>query len=156
MRSECPHETIGKRRHWPQPIVAQTFEDAVRGADIVCCCTDAREPLLRHEWLIPGAHVSSVGSGAEVDSGTVAAASVLVEWRGAVTNPPPAGARELQGCTPDVVTELGEVLAGVRPGRRDDDEITLFKSTGHVVEDTAAALVYRRAATRGVGTFTNL
>ena len=90
---------------------SDTFETAVRGADIVCCCTDAREPVIRHAWLSNGAHVGSVGIGAELDNATVQAGTVFVEWRGAVTNAPPAGAVELQGLDPSRVTELGEVLA---------------------------------------------
>jgi ornithine cyclodeaminase/alanine dehydrogenase-like protein (mu-crystallin family) len=133
-------------------IVADSFEEAVRGADVVCCCTDADEPIVDVDWLAPGVHVGSVGSGAEVGADAVAAASVFVEWRGAVTNPPPAGAAELQHLDADAVTEIGEVLAGTRAGRH-DDELTLFKSTGHAVEDVAAAdLVYRRALATRTGT----
>jgi ornithine cyclodeaminase/alanine dehydrogenase-like protein (mu-crystallin family) len=87
-----------------------------------------------------------------VDEATVAASRVFVEWRGAATNPPPAGAVELQGLDPAGVTELGEVLAGTRPGRRSPEEITLYKSTGIAVEDAATArLVYDRAMATGTG-----
>jgi ornithine cyclodeaminase len=82
----------------------------------------------------------------------VAAGNVFVEWRGAATNPPPAGAVELQGLDPATLTEVGEVLAGTRPGRTSPDEITVYKSTGHAVEDAATArLVYDRARAEGVG-----
>ena len=140
-------------RH-PNAVVAASFEDAVRGADVVACCTDARQPILRREWLKPGTHVSSVGGtwGPELDSETIAAGRVFVEWRGAATAPPPAGAAELQGLDPTTLTEVGEVLASTRPGRQSDDEITVYKSTGHAVEDAAAArLVYDRALAEGVG-----
>ena len=140
-------------RH-PLAQAVPSFEDAVRGADVVACCTDAREPILRRDWLQPGVHVSAVGGtfGPELDRETVAAARVFVEWRGAVTNAPPAGAHELQGLDPGSVTEIGEVLAGRRPGRQSRDEITLYKSTGHAVEDAATArLVYDRALDMGVG-----
>ena len=71
----------------------------------------------------------------------------------AATNPPPAGAWELQGFDIDRVTEVGEALSGVRPGRRSASELTVYKSTGHAVEDVAAArLVYDRACADGVGT----
>ena len=142
------------RRH-PRARVATSFEAAVRGADVVACCTDAREPVIRREWLKPGAHVSSVGGtfGPELDADTLAEGSVFVEWRGAATSPPPAGARELQGFDVDRLTEVGEVLSRTRPGRRFADELTVYKSTGHAVEDIAAArLVYDRARAEGVGT----
>ena len=139
----------------PRARAVESFEEAVRGADVVACCTDARQPILRREWLSPGAHVSAVGGtfGPELDAETVAASNVFVEWRGAVTNAPPAGAQELQGLDPQSVTEVGEVIAGTRPGRRSADEITLYKSTGHAVEDAATArLVYDRALAMGAGT----
>jgi ornithine cyclodeaminase/alanine dehydrogenase-like protein (mu-crystallin family) len=138
----------------PLAHAASSFEEAVRGADIIACCTDAREPILRRAWLKPGAHVSSVGGtfGPELDPETVAAGNVFVEWRGAATTPPPAGAVELQGLDPAALTEVGEVLAGTRPGRTSPDEITVYKSTGHAVEDAATArLVYDRALAEGVG-----
>jgi alanine dehydrogenase len=140
-------------RH-PRAMMADSFEAAVRGADVVACCTDAREPILSRAWLKPGVHVSSVGGtfGPELDGPTIAAGRVFVEWRGAATNPPPAGAVELQGLDPAGITEVGEVLAGTRPGRLSDDEITIYKSTGHAVEDAAAArIVYDRAKADGAG-----
>jgi alanine dehydrogenase len=83
----------------------------------------------------------------------VCSGRVFVEWRGAVTSPPPAGAHDLQGLDPATVTEIGEVLAGTRPGRTARDQLTVYKSTGHAVEDAAAAgLVYRRALDAGAGT----
>ncbi len=140
-------------RH-PRARVAATFEEAVRGADVVACCTDAREPVIRREWLKSGAHVSSVGGtfGPEVDPQIMSTSRVFVEWRGAAMNAPPAGAHELQGMDADKLTEVGEVLAGTRPGRTSEDEITVYKSTGHAVEDAATArLVYDRARAEGVG-----
>jgi alanine dehydrogenase len=140
-------------RH-PLARVVSSFEAAVRGADVVACCTDSREPVIRRDWLKPGVHVSSVGGtfGPEIDPLTVSAARVFVEWRGAATNPPPAGAHELQGLDAEKLTEVGEVLAGTRPGRLSDDEITVYKSTGHAVEDAATArLVYDRARAEGAG-----
>jgi ornithine cyclodeaminase/alanine dehydrogenase-like protein (mu-crystallin family) len=140
-------------RH-PMARVAATFEEAVRGADVVACCTDAREPVIRREWLKAGAHVSSVGGtfGPEIDPDTMAAGKVFVEWRGAATNEPPAGAHELQGLDPTTITEVGEVLAGTKPGRTSEHDLTIYKSTGHAVEDAAtASLVYARALAESAG-----
>jgi alanine dehydrogenase len=140
-------------RH-PSAHAAASFEEAVRGADVVACCTDAREPVIRREWLKPGVHVSSVGGtfGPELDPETLAAGRIFVEWRGAALNPPPAGAHELQGLDAEKLTEVGEVLAGTRPGRTSAAEITVYKSTGHAVEDAATArLVYDRARAEGAG-----
>jgi alanine dehydrogenase len=132
-----------------------SFEEAVRGADVVCACTDAAAPILRLEWLAPGAHVTSVGAsrhGPELDPAIVRTGLLVVESRVAFS-PYPAGAHELQGLDPDVAVELGEILSGRHPGRTADDQITVYKSMGHAVEDAAAAgLVYRRARADGVGT----
>jgi len=135
--------------------VADTFEAAVRGADVVCCCTDAAEPILRREWLSPGVHVTSVGSnvkGGELDRETVRAGLLTVESRAGFL-PPPAGSAELQGLDPESAVELGELLAGTRPGRTSSEQVTVYKSMGHAVEDAAAAgLVYRTALALGAGT----
>jgi alanine dehydrogenase len=129
-----------------------TIREAVAGADVVLCCTGATTPVVERDWLEPGAHISSVGGshGHEVDAATVAEAEVYVEWLGAVTEPPPAGAHELQGLDPGRVRLLGDVLAGAdRPSRTG---LTLFKSTGHAALDVAAAAVaHRRARAHGLG-----
>lgn len=125
-----------------------SFEEAVRGADVICCCTHASSPILRREWLPSGAHVCSVGAsqeGPELDASTVSAGLLCVESRVAF-EPPPAGSFELQGLDPQAAVELGEVLSGAHEGRTSDDEITVYKSMGHAVEDAAAAaLVLERA-----------
>jgi ornithine cyclodeaminase/alanine dehydrogenase-like protein (mu-crystallin family) len=136
-------------------IAVLSFEEAVRGADVVCACTDAGEPVLRAQWLAPGTHVTSVGAssqGPELDPETVESGLLVVESRVAF-EPYPAGAYELQGLDPDSAAELGEILAGTREGRSSPEQITVYKSMGHAVEDAAAVgLVYRRALELGLGT----
>jgi alanine dehydrogenase len=139
----------------PRCVVVAGFEEAISGADVVCCCTDAREPITRYEWFDAGTHVTSVGGtfGPEVDAETVRNARVFVEWKGAAEHAPPAGAHELQGRDPATITELGAVIAGLEPGRRNDDEVTLYKSTGSGFEDAVVArVVYDAAAAAAVGT----
>lgn len=119
----------------------ESFEEAVRGADVVCCCTHASEPILRREWIEPGTHICSVGAsqeGPELDDETMRAGLLCVESRVAF-EPPPAGSFELQGLDAAEAVELGEVLAGTREGRTGDEQITVYKSMGHAVEDAAAA-----------------
>jgi alanine dehydrogenase len=136
-------------------VAVESFEEAVGGADVVSACTDASDPVLRADWLSPGTHVTSVGAsrdGPELDQATVTAGLLVVESRVAF-QPYPAGAHELQGLDPDSAAELGEILAGTREGRTSADQITVYKSMGHAVEDAAAAgLVYRQALEQGVGT----
>jgi ornithine cyclodeaminase/alanine dehydrogenase-like protein (mu-crystallin family) len=125
---------------------AASIEDGVRGADAVFCCTGAATPVIRHEWLAPGTHVSSVGGsdGPEIDAATIGAAALFAEWPGAAASAPPAGSHELQGVAAERVTLLGDVLAGRHPGRRTAAELTVFKSTGHAALDVAAAAVATR------------
>jgi ornithine cyclodeaminase/alanine dehydrogenase-like protein (mu-crystallin family) len=128
-----------------------TFEEAVAGADVVCACTSAAEPVLRRDWLDPGTHVTSVGSsmdGPELDRETVTAGLLVIESRVAF-QPPPAGSHELQGLDPSSAVELGEVLSGTHPGRTSADEITVYKSMGHAVEDAAAAALVLKLSSSG-------
>ncbi len=139
-------------------LFCDSFEDAVRGADVVALCTDAAQPVIDAGWLAAGTHVSSVGVGREIDDATMARADrIVVEWRGAAENAPPAGSHELQGMDPASLVEVGEIVAGRAIGRADPDEITVYKSTGHAVEDiAAAALVFERAKASGAGTVVTL
>jgi ornithine cyclodeaminase len=124
-----------------------SFEEAVRGADVVCCCTHADSPVLRRDWLDPGTHVCSVGvgDGPELDEETVHAGLLVVESPAAF-QPFPAGTHELSGLDPSLAVELGQILSGDHPGRTSDEQITVYKSMGHAVEDAAAAaLVLERA-----------
>jgi alanine dehydrogenase len=127
----------------------------VRGADVVHACTHSPEPVVRRAWVAPGTHVGSVGlnpSGAELDDALVDDSTLVVESRESAFAVPPTGAPELAGRDPASATELGEVVAGTRPGRTSADEITLYKSVGVAVQDlAAAALVLAAAKERGAG-----
>lgn len=149
-------------RHFPRAVdlaerhtgavAAASVPEAVEGADLVCCCTDAAEPVLADEWIGSGTHVSSVGSGPELPAALLSRAQLFVESR-AATAPPPAGAVELQGADPESLTEVGDVLAGRSGGRASAESVTVFKSTGHAAEDVAAAaVVMRLAGAHGAGT----
>lgn len=145
------------------PVVAhpvRTYRDALAGAAIACATTPSPEPVIRRPWLAPGTHVTSVGfGGREVDDETVRDALVCVESRGAALAPEPAGTRDLLDPIRDGVvaaghvhTELGELVAGTKPGRRSPDQITLYKSVGVAVQDAAAAaLVIAAARNRSAG-----
>ena len=131
-----------------------TYREALEGAAIACATTHADDPVVRRSWLSPGTHVTSVGfGGREIDDETVRDALVCVESRGAALAPYPAGSRDLlepirAGVIPagHVHTELGELIAGTKPGRRSPEQITLYKSVGVAVQDAAAAALVVAAA----------
>jgi ornithine cyclodeaminase len=137
-------------------VVVGSFQDAVEGADVICACTHATEPVVRRSWLSPGTHVNSVGyntEGREVDAETVRDAVVIVESRAAALAPPPAGSNDLLWPIRDglvgkdhVHAEIGEIVAGIRPGRTSEDQLTLYKSVGVAVQDAAAVALVLAAA----------
>jgi alanine dehydrogenase len=139
----------------PRARAVDSAEDAVRGADVVALVTNAGRPVIDPAWLSPGAHVSSVGykpPDGELPGELARTGHLFVETRRALA-PPPVGCAELEGIEPAAATELGELLLGRAPGRRDAGEITVYKAMGHVVEDIAAAeLVLEAARREGAGT----
>jgi ornithine cyclodeaminase/alanine dehydrogenase-like protein (mu-crystallin family) len=125
---------------------ADSARDAVAEADIICTVTSASEPILKGEWVRPGTHVNLVGSSyaepKEVDSDLVVRSRYIADSREGVLN---QGAEFLKakeaGLVGDehIVAEIGQVLAGEIEGRRSEEEITVYKSLGHVVQDLASA-----------------
>jgi ornithine cyclodeaminase/alanine dehydrogenase-like protein (mu-crystallin family) len=138
----------------PLAKVAHDLEASVRESDVVCLTTSASTPVIDDAWVRPGTHVTSVGfapPGSEVPSSLVDRARIAVETRNAFS-PAPVGCAELAGRDPSAAVELGEVLAGTKPGRRNDDEVTLYKSMGNAMEDMVVAnLVYETAMAVGAG-----
>ena len=141
--------------------LSNSAQDAVRGADVVVTATSSREPVLERDWLAPGTHVNAVGastpSAREIDTATVAASALFPDSRESLRNE--AGEFQLaiqEGLIAGeehVRAELGEVLAGLKPGRQSDDELTLFRSLGLAVEDLAAAVTaVATAQSEGIGT----
>ena len=122
--------------------VAASAEAAVAAADIVCTVTPAAEPILKGGWLAPGTHVNVVGSSfagpAEVDSELVVRSRFVADYRDGVLR---QGAEFLiakaAGLVGDehVVAEIGEVLSGKLAGRQSPEQITVYKSLGHIVQD---------------------
>jgi len=123
-------------------------KEAVRGADVVVVATSATTPILKGEWLSPGMHLNAVGATRpnwrELDDDCVVRAKLFVESREAASKE--SGDVIAAG---KIFAELGEVIAGARPGRESADEITLYKSVGVAIEDVVAAdLAFRRAGAK--------
>jgi alanine dehydrogenase len=140
--------------------VVSSAEDTVRGADLVVTVTTAKEPVLELEWLKPGAHINAVGSHRpdlrEIDGTTLARSKVVVDSREAVMaecGDILLAIKENSITENSIHAEIGEVLAGTKPGRTSADEITLYKSVGIAIQDVAAAhLIYHKALEKKVGT----
>jgi len=141
--------------------VADSVEEAVRDADIIVTTTNSKEPILRREWIKPGAHINAVGSSIatarELDSATMAAASLFVDRRESTVNESGDYLFALREGAIDekhIRAELGELLIGTATGRKSPDEITLFKSLGLAIEDLAsAAFIFDKVERTGGGTF---
>jgi ornithine cyclodeaminase/alanine dehydrogenase-like protein (mu-crystallin family) len=134
--------------------VADSAEAAARAADILVTVTDSPTPVINREWLRPGTHVNAVGASRpaawEIDPRIYADAIAFCDRRESLQAEAgdylQAVAKEFIPSV-DAVGELGELVAGKRPGRTSGDQITLFRSLGLAIEDLAAAeFVVARAA----------
>ena len=138
--------------------LAETAEECVRGTDIVTTVTPSRTPIVRDEWVSPGMHFNCIGADApgkqEMDPRILKRAYLVIDdWEqashsGEINVPLSKGeiVRE------DVDAEIGEIVAGNKPGRASDDQITVFCSTGLALQDCLTAkLVYEAANREGVG-----
>ncbi len=140
-------------------LPAKTVEQAVRGAEVVVTVTPSHEPLVRPDWVAPGTHVTAVGSDGpekqELEVGVLSKADKVVADSldqcirlGEIHHAIEAGVLRRA----DVYAELGEIAAGMKPGRERDDEITIADLTGVGVQDAAVAnVVVDIALRRGMG-----
>jgi ornithine cyclodeaminase/alanine dehydrogenase-like protein (mu-crystallin family) len=125
---------------------ASAVPEAVAEADIICTVTSATEPILKGAWVRPGTHLNLVGSShavpVEVDDDLVVRSRFIADSREGVLA---QGAEFLRakraGLIGDhhIVAEIGQVLSGEITGRRAPEEITVYKSLGHIVQDLASA-----------------
>lgn len=133
---------------------ASDVQQAIKGAGIICTLTSASEPILHGADVAPGVHVNVVGSSGpspvEIDDTLVAKSRFIVDHREHVLvhGAEFLHARQSGAIGVDhIVAEIGEVLSGAKPGRTSPNEITLYKSLGHAVQDIAAtAWLYENAA----------
>ncbi|WP_142804920.1 MULTISPECIES: ornithine cyclodeaminase family protein [Tepidiphilus] len=156
VRAFC--ETMA-RRTGRQFVPAESVEAAVRGADVVVTVTTSPKPVLDADWLSEGVHLNAAGSNSlarqELPEKAVLRADLIcVDSREVALRE--AGdllpALEKGRTRPGLWAELGEVIAGMRPGRAHERQITLFESQGMAIQDLAvAALVLERARERGLG-----
>jgi ornithine cyclodeaminase len=139
------------------PVVpAASAEDAVKGSDIVVTITTSATPVFDGEWIAPGTHVNAAGSNSllrqEIDEATVRKCDpIVVDSR-------PSAIKEAGDLLPALekgrihaggLTELGEVIAGIRPGRTSAGQVTLFESQGMAMQDLIIAAKLLELARQG-------
>ena len=134
---------------------------AVREADVILTATQSRAPLLRREWLKPGAHISCVGADMsgkqEVDENILAAARVFGDDAAQCFSVGECEAAVKAGLLCELAGEMGAVIEGAVPGRTDDEQITVFDSTGIALQDLASATaILQKAEKLNIGTVTEL
>jgi len=153
-RAQAYAGEMGGRLGIPVHVAASPAE-AVRRADVVCTATTSTTPVFDDADVRPGTHINAVGAYTpqmrEVPTETVLRARVVIDHRTASLAE--AGdllipIREGRMTEEHIWAELGEIVAGLKPGRLSPDEITLFKSVGVAVQDVAAAAAVLEAARR--------
>jgi len=141
-------------------VPAASAEDAVRGSDVIVTITTSPKPLFDADWLAAGTHITAAGSNSlarqELSEAAVRRADLICVDARDVAQREAGDLMPLleKGRTqPGRWVELGEVVAGIRPGRAGADQITLFESQGMAIQDLAVAIgVLARARERGLGT----
>lgn len=135
-------------------VVARTAREAVSAADIVVTATPVRSPIVERAWVKDGTHVNAIGADApgkqELFTEMLRAAKIVVDdlrqasHSGEINVPWQAGIVGER----DIYTSLGEIVAGLKPGRESVSEITVFDSTGLAVQDIMTAKVILEEAVR--------
>jgi alanine dehydrogenase len=144
-------------------VAADDLDAAVRASDVCVTCTPSRTPILGRAPVAAGTFIAAIGADSEnkqeIEPALMASCAIVVDLlEQAATIGDLHHAIRAGAMTPgDVRAELGQVVAGLRPGRCSDDEIVIFDSTGMALEDAAAAAaVYERAVRAGRGLEVNL
>jgi alanine dehydrogenase len=130
----------------------------VRGADVVVTVTPARAPIVMDEWIAAGTHIAAVGADKkgdqELEGTLLTRARIFVDDIRQCRTDGEINVPLSQGliAEADIAGEIGQVITGRNPGRRSDDDITIFDSTGIALQDSATVpLEYERALAAGVG-----
>ncbi|MEE9217835.1 MAG: alanine dehydrogenase [Acidobacteriota bacterium] len=164
VRRETAEALAKDMRSWGITIhLAASARECVEAADVVVTATPARHPVVEAEWVKPGTHINAIGADApgkqELESKLLTRARVIVDDReqafhGGEVNVP---LKEGLLLREQIHATLGEVVAGKKPGRENDEQITIFDSTGLAIQDLAVSrLAYDRCRERGLGTKVDL
>lgn len=141
-------------------VMASTAKAAVEQADILITTTRGKGSLVEAAWVQPGTHIVAIGTDVqgkqEFEPGIFRNAKIVNDSiaqctiKGETWHPLNSNIITLE----DIHGEIGEILLGKKPGRENDEEITIFDSTGMAIQDnTTSAQIYRNALENRVGTF---
>ena len=157
-----------RRESYARDMLAQTgialkpvpsVNDAVANADIVITATNSPEPVLLKEHLRPGQHIIAVGIKSEIHPAAIAACRIIADGKQTAIEDGKFSLALKAGAVSesDMQVEIGDIIAGKHPGRLNDDEITLFDSSGLAIQDVICAhYVFEKARQAGKGTWVNL
>jgi alanine dehydrogenase len=141
----------------------KTIEQAVRGSDIIVTATPSRKPLVKDSWVSSGVHINCIGADApgkqEVELKLIKRAKIVIDdleqalHSGEINVPISQGSFSKK----NIYAEIGDILVGSKAGRTNENEITLFSSTGLAIQDSVTAkLVYDKAINQGIGKWIEL
>lgn len=152
-------ESMAAQLGIPVSVVGST-QEVIEGSDVFALATTASTPIVNGDWIKPGTHINAIGSHApgvrELDTKTVVNSKIICDQvaaciaeAGDIQIPIEEGALKES----DIYGEIGELIDGSKPGRENDQEITLFKSVGLSIQDISTAYhVYQKALEQGIGT----
>lgn len=140
---------------------AGSVEEATDGADLIVTVTNSKAPVLKREWVSPGAHICAVGTSvrtsSEIEPELIAVSRLFVDRIESAKNEAGEYLNAVAAGLIDeshILAEVGELVTGRKQGRQNFEEITLFKSLGLAMEDVASArYLYARAQAEGKGSW---
>lgn len=141
-------------------VSVSNVKAAAEDVDVIVTTTPSRKPIVSGNWIAPGTHINCIGADApgkeELEPSILTKAKIVVDdWdqashSGEINVPLAKGIITKK----DIWGEIGEIVAGLKPGRISSDEITVFTSTGLAIQDAVAAeLAYKKALAKEIGNF---
>ena len=141
-----------------QVRLALDSRETALASDILVTVTPSETPLVRRDWVRPGTHINAIGADAagkqELDPEILKIARIVVDDWAQASHSGEINVPLSQGVITQEMVDgsLGEVVAGKKPGRQRPEEITVFDSTGLIIQDLSLGFaVFNRAQQRGLG-----
>jgi len=143
---------------FPQIPLEKTTHKKVAGCDILCTTTPSHKPIVHAQWIKPGTHINAIGADApgkeELDPKILQKAKIIIDNYEQATRSGEINVPLSEGIISEknIYATLGEIVAGFKPGRINEHEITVFDSTGLAIQDIAVAkILYEKAKKLKIG-----